>query len=141
MKVKVDGMSEKPTNTDNSDHSEVLDECCTGEDCAGGLVLQDGDVFPRKRHSSDKRVSIALEEIEDIDSEVQTVSDADDVYVLAENTPKPPPRSDSHGDQPKNQSEADDITEPSGKPIPPPRSDSKGHKPKVRHMVDIFGRV
>lgn len=139
--MKVDGMGEKPTSTETSDQSEVADASGEGEECSGGLVLQEEDVYQRKRHSSDKQVSIALEEIEDIDDETHTVSDAEDIFVTSENKPKPPPRSDSHCDQPKvrTSSEADDITDSSSKPVPPPRSDSKRRKPRVRLMVDMLG--
>ena len=70
MKLKVDGMSEKPTNADTSESREPPEPPDSSEGSARGLELQ-GDHFPDDQHGAEKQVSIALEEIEEIENDVR----------------------------------------------------------------------
>ncbi|KAL4230155.1 hypothetical protein ACF0H5_010540 [Mactra antiquata] len=134
MKVKVDGMSEKPANAtaESSGTTEV-----TNNDCAGGLTMEQMDYVEMSEHCG-RPISIPLD---DLDAE-ESMSDGEDDTIISSIRPIPPPRTDSHGRKPvKTLTSPDigDISEISCKPVPPPRSDSKGTKTRKLHLVDILG--
>lgn len=70
MKVKVDGMSEKPANTTESlDPNEVTELSLNDHDCAGGMAMERTD-FVEMSEKCGHPISIQLDDMDDDDDEV-----------------------------------------------------------------------